>query len=58
MRIENFIVREPLLDPKQGVIGYDLRWQDTGNTAGPAHEDNLEALLRFVAEQLNSEKTG
>lgn len=28
MRIENFIVREPLLDPKQAVIGYDLTWQD------------------------------
>ena len=58
MRIENFIVREPLLDPKQAVIGYDLTWQDAGESAGQEHEDGLEALLRLVAEQLNSEKAG
>lgn len=58
MRIENFIVREPLLDPKQGVIGYDLTWQDTGGSDAQARADEQEALLNFVAAQLNNEKAG
>jgi len=58
MRNENFIVREPLLDPKQGVVGYDLTWQETGGADGQADEEDLHALLDFVAGQLSDEKSG
>jgi EAL and modified HD-GYP domain-containing signal transduction protein len=58
MRNENFIVREPLLDPKQGVVGYDLTWQETGGADGQVDEEDLHALLDFVAGQLSDEKNG
>ena len=31
MHETNFITREPLLDPKQRVIGYELSWQQQEN---------------------------
>jgi EAL and modified HD-GYP domain-containing signal transduction protein len=50
MHQTNFIVREPLLDPKQRVIGYELCWQQqNGKEVGPA---DLESLVGFVAEHL------
>ncbi|GAC1319526.1 MAG: hypothetical protein NVS3B11_13510 [Collimonas sp.] len=49
MRHENFIVREPLLDPKQVVIGYDLTWQEADDADAQTNEYNLLALLGFVA---------
>ena len=58
MRNDNFIVREPLLGPKQGVVGYDLTWQETGGADGEADEEDLHALLSFVADQLSDEKSG
>ena len=49
MHQTNFIVREPLLDAKQRVIGYELGWQQDGRTVADA---DLEALVGFVAEHL------
>lgn len=49
MHRTNYIVREPLLDPKQRVIGYELCWQQNGNAITDA---DLENLVGFVAEQL------
>jgi len=49
MHQTNFIVREPLLDPKQRVIGYELCWQQNGTDLTGA---DLESLVAFVAEQL------
>lgn len=46
----NFILREPLLNSKQQVIGYELRWQQK-NTE-PLSDEELNSLLEFVAEQL------
>jgi EAL and modified HD-GYP domain-containing signal transduction protein len=47
MHQSNFIVREPLLDPKQRVIGYELSWQQKGGRqVTPA---DLESLVSFVA---------
>jgi EAL and modified HD-GYP domain-containing signal transduction protein len=51
----NFIVREPLLDPKQRVIGYELSWQLTQPGAEKPTDEELEALVGFVAEQLVDE---
>lgn len=53
MQETNFIVREPLLDPKQRVIGYELSWQLSGVTKPTA--DDMEALMGFVAEHLVNE---
>jgi EAL and modified HD-GYP domain-containing signal transduction protein len=51
----HFIVREPLLDPKQKVIGYQLSWQQaSGATEGDTPE-NLNALMDFVGEELSDE---
>jgi c-di-GMP-related signal transduction protein len=55
MHETNFIVREPLLDPKQRVIGYELCWQQH---AGDIQDADLEALVGFVAEQLVDEEGG
>ncbi|WP_036168471.1 EAL and HDOD domain-containing protein [Massilia sp. 9096] len=56
MHQTNFIVREPLLDPKQRVIGYELCWQQQdGATVADA---DLEALVGFVAEHLVDEQLG
>jgi c-di-GMP-related signal transduction protein len=53
----NFIVREPLLDPKQRVIGFQLSWQHPDQTTVLSSED-LSSLMEFVAEQLNDEDSG
>jgi len=56
MHQTNFIVREPLLDPKQRVIGYELCWQQhDGKTVGDA---DLEGLVGFVAAHLVDEQLG
>jgi EAL and modified HD-GYP domain-containing signal transduction protein len=51
----NFIVREPLLDPKQRVIGYELSWQQNGQDVT---DTDLEELVGFVAEHVNHEDHG
>lgn len=56
MHQSNFIVREPLLDPKQRVIGYELSWQQSG--AAPSTDAELEELIGFVAAQLNDDEQG
>jgi EAL and modified HD-GYP domain-containing signal transduction protein len=56
MHETNFIVREPLLDPKQRVIGYELSWQHHNNQV--VTDDDLEALIGFVAENVNDDEHG
>jgi EAL and modified HD-GYP domain-containing signal transduction protein len=56
MHQTNFIVREPLLDPKQRVIGYELCWQQHGGQEVGAAD--LESLVGFVAEHLVDEEHG
>lgn len=53
----NFIVREPLLDPKQRVIGFQLSWQNPDQAVSLSSAE-LSSLMEFVAAQLNDEKTG
>ena len=56
MHQTNFIVREPLLDPKQRVIGYELSWRhDDGQVPT---EQELEDLVAFVAEHVCHEEHG
>lgn len=56
MHTSKFIVREPLLDPSQRVLGYELSWQQGVNAAAPQAE--LEALVGFVAAQFNDDERG
>jgi c-di-GMP-related signal transduction protein len=56
MHETNFIVREPLLDPKQRVIGYELSWQQHDGQA--VTDEALEALVGFVAEHVVDEHHG
>jgi c-di-GMP-related signal transduction protein len=56
MHQTNFIVREPLLDPKQRVIGYELSWQQHGASVPTPAE--LDALIAFVASQVVDEDDG
>ncbi|MES2263107.1 MAG: HDOD domain-containing protein [Pseudomonadota bacterium] len=56
MHQTNFIVREPLLDPKQRVVGYELTWQQA-DAAAPSQAE-LEDLVGFVASQVNDEDKG
>ena len=55
MHQTSFLVREPLLDPKQRVLGYEIRWQDAG---APVSAADLEALVGFVAAQVNDAQRG
>lgn len=56
MHQTNFIVREPLLDPKQRVIGYELSWQHHDGKVPLVQE--LEDLVSFVAEHVNHAEHG
>jgi c-di-GMP-related signal transduction protein len=56
MHQTHFLVREPLLDPQQRVVGYELAWQyDT--TVVPVQAE-LEDLVRFVAGLVNDAERG
>ncbi|SFL92175.1 EAL and HDOD domain-containing protein [Rugamonas rubra] len=56
MHHTNFLVREPLLDPQQRVLGYELSWQD--GAPGAAAPAALEELVGFVAGQVNHPDDG
>ncbi|MFP5394430.1 MAG: hypothetical protein ACLGI6_23315, partial [Gammaproteobacteria bacterium] len=56
MHETNFIVREPLLDPNQRVVGYELSWQHHHDQV--VTDDDLEALIGFVADNVNDEERG
>ena len=43
MHTADFIVREPLLDPNQQVLGYELGWQRSGGDEGLPGE--LDAIV-------------
>ncbi|MGZ3182254.1 MAG: EAL and HDOD domain-containing protein [Telluria sp.] len=56
MHDTHFLVREPLLDSKQNVLGYELSWQQhNGPVASPA---DLDSLVAFVARHVNDEERG
>jgi EAL and modified HD-GYP domain-containing signal transduction protein len=55
MHHTNYIVREPLLDPAQRVIGYELLWQQGGQATSDAA---LEQLVGFVAHHVHHDEHG
>jgi c-di-GMP-related signal transduction protein len=58
MRSENFIVREPLLNTQERVLGYELSWQRNAAAVDGHGDDEVIALARFVADELNETDSG
>lgn len=52
-----FIVREPLLDRQQQLIGYELTWKQPDSGAKSSAAD-LDALVELLADQLNDQTPG
>lgn len=50
--MNDFIVRNPLLDPKHQILGYELTWQNRQNRGTQAA---CEALLALLVEQFSNE---
>jgi EAL and modified HD-GYP domain-containing signal transduction protein len=49
MQDENFIVREPLLNLQEEVIGYELCWQKNADTLERLSDADAQALAEFVS---------
>jgi EAL and modified HD-GYP domain-containing signal transduction protein len=58
MHTADFIVREPLLDPKQQVLGYELSWRQSASDTDRANETDFAALAEFIGQQLNDAEGG
>ncbi|MFC7514175.1 EAL and HDOD domain-containing protein [Herbaspirillum sp. GCM10030257] len=57
MQLQNFIVREPLLNMQERVVGYELRWQHADATGATPDVLHARQLLQFVAAQLAEKAT-
>ncbi|TFW16772.1 EAL and HDOD domain-containing protein [Duganella callida] len=57
MHQTNFLVREPLLDPRQRVVGYEICWQQLSSGAAST-VDALESLVAFVAAHVHDDARG
>lgn len=58
MQEEQFIVREPLVNPQERVLGYELSWQQTTTAGRKPTESEIVSLARFVGEQINNTESG
>jgi c-di-GMP-related signal transduction protein len=58
MQDENFVIREPLLNAKEQVLGYELSWQHNRTGAAKSSEADASALVSFIAEQINETESG
>lgn len=58
MSEDRYLVRAPLLDPKQKVIGYRLAWQKNSKSSEIPNEAELRHLLTFLAEHVTDSKLG
>ncbi|GAB3537523.1 EAL domain-containing protein [Noviherbaspirillum agri] len=55
MQEENFIVREPLVNAQERVLGYELSWQKNALIGSAPTEDDVVDLISFVSQQLVAE---
>lgn len=53
MQEEKFIVREPLLNPQERVLGYELGWQHADDSG----EEQARALADFIVKQVSGMET-
>lgn len=58
MREANFILREPLLDPKQKVLGYELTLQQHESGESNVSEAAAASLLAVVRDRLTDGEAG
>ncbi|KRB93352.1 EAL and HDOD domain-containing protein [Noviherbaspirillum sp. Root189] len=58
MQAENFIVREPLVNSQERVLGYELSWQKPTLERRKPDEAEIVSLAKFVADQLNNTDSG
>lgn len=58
MQEELFIVREPLVNSQERVLGYELAWQHTTVSGCKPTDHELVALARFVADQVSDGESG
>jgi EAL and modified HD-GYP domain-containing signal transduction protein len=58
MHAEKFIVREPLVNSQERVLGYDIAWQGADAADAPRSEADILFLAGFVADQLNDTDCG
>jgi EAL and modified HD-GYP domain-containing signal transduction protein len=57
MEDAHFIVREPLLNAQERVLGYQLAWQANDTAGACLTEDEAAALARFVSEQISGDES-
>ncbi len=55
---ENFIVREPLVNSQERVLGYEVSWQHTIKAGRKPDDAEIIALARFVADQAGDADSG
>lgn len=55
---ENFIIREPLLNPSQKVIGYALSWPSLLPAEASFNEKNISSYINAIADALISRERG
>ncbi len=58
MQQEHFIVREPLLNSQERVLGYELHWQHAVAPGKRPTDAEIISLAQFVTDQLNNAETG
>ena len=58
MQQEHFIVREPLLNSQERVLGYELYWQHANVPGCRPTPAEIVSLGQFVADQLNNAESG
>ena len=59
MQNQTIIVREPLLDAKQNVLGYRLSWSgQAGNDSSQSADDVELSLIQYVIDAFNDEEDG
>lgn len=55
---EHVIVREPLLNAQERVLGYELYWQHTSAPGRRPNDAEIVSLAQFVSDQLNNTESG
>lgn len=58
MHQEHFIVREPLLNSQERVLGYELYWQHANIAGRRPTAAEIVSLAQFVADQINNSDSG
>lgn len=58
MQEEKFIVREPLLDAQERVLGYELGWQRADGAGSRVEVDDIRLLVDLIAAQADDADSG